>query len=66
MSKQNISVREEERKRKDKGSPDTGQGAAGDLGSDGDLGKADDGKSEKHTQSAPSIVKRKPKTVSKP
>jgi len=39
MKKQKGSEREEDRKRKAPSIPDTGQGAAGNLGSEGDQGK---------------------------
>jgi hypothetical protein len=39
MNKQKGSEREEDRKRKAPSIPDTGQGAAGNLGSEGNQGK---------------------------
>lgn len=66
MSKQKGEEREEDKRQKDKSIPDSGQGSAGNFGSDGDLGKGDNEKLKERSQSSPGTVKRKPKTESKP
>jgi hypothetical protein len=68
MNKQKGSEREEDRKRKAPSIPDTGQGAAGNLGSEGDQGKDrvsdNDEKSNTDGQVIPIPIKRKAKADS--